>query len=62
MTLAAVVSVLHHGHEHSGAALLARALAAQPVDLAVLVHLRMRLLIAALHAATLGSKSMSKSL
>lgn len=40
VALAAVVAVLHDGHEHAGAALLARALAPQPVDLAVLVHLR----------------------
>lgn len=39
VALAAVVTVLHHGHEHTGAALLARALSPQTVDLAVLVNL-----------------------
>ena len=39
MALAAVVAVLHDGHEHAGAALFARALTTQTVDLAVLVNL-----------------------
>lgn len=39
VALAAVVTVLHHGHEDSGAALLACALATETVNLAVLVNL-----------------------
>lgn len=42
MALAAVVAVLHHGHEHARAALLAGALATQTVDLAILINLDKR--------------------